>query len=297
MFDRSQRHLRIVAPLSLALWAALAIPAHAGLSFTQEIRGEGDAAKFQNMTMHSWIDAGGAKMEIVSSGNPILTQGSYLLVRPDDDAMLIVNPKEKTYAAFDIGQMMGSMGQMMGGEGGIKMSFSDPVVEKLVEEDGGLLLGRPTRHFRWRTRYTMTMSMPMGMGMQIATDQTQDVWVADITLDPKIMRSFAGMGAGASLPAEFQKLVEAAKQQQKGFPLKMVTVSSSKSTSTGSGPMAAMMARSMGGNNDKPTSMTMEVTQLSEEQVPASVFAVPAGYTETELMAPNMKMPNMNQQH
>ena len=202
MFDRSQRHLRIVAPLSLALWAALAIPAHAGLSFTQEIRGEGDAAKFQNMTMHSWIDAGGAKMEIVSSGNPILTQGSYLLVRPDDDAMLIVNPKEKTYAAFDIGQMMGSMGQMMGGEGGIKMSFSDPVVEKLVEEDGGLLLGKPTRHFRWRTRYTMTMSMPMGMGMQIATDQTQDVWVADITLDPKIMRSFAGMGAGASLPAE-----------------------------------------------------------------------------------------------
>jgi hypothetical protein len=297
MPDRSQSPLRIVAVLAFAVVATLSTPAFAGLVFTQVVKGEGDAAKLQNMTMHSWIDTGGAKMEFVQSGSPMLAQGSYLLVRPDDDALLLVNPKEKTYAAFDIAQMMGSMGQMMGGQGGIQMSFSDPVVEKLLEEDGGTILGRSTRHFRWRTRYTMTMSMPMGMGMQIATDQTQDVWVADITLDPKIMRSFAGMGAGASLPADFQKLVEAAKLQQKGFPLKMVTVNSSKSTSTGSGPMAAMMARSMGGNDDKPTSMTMEVTELSEEKVPATVFAIPAGYTETELMAPNMKMPDLNQRH
>jgi hypothetical protein len=60
--------------------------------------------------------------------------------------------------------------------------------------------------------------------------------------------------------------------------------------------MAAMMARSMGGGDDKPTTTTMEVTELSEEKVPAAVFAIPAGYTETELMAPNMKMPDMNRQ-
>lgn len=270
----------------------LAAPASAGLVFTQEIQGEGEAAKFQNMTMRSWIDTGGAKMEFVSSANPMMAAGSYLLIQADADAMLMVNPKEKTYASFDIAQMMGSMGQMMGGQEGMQMSFSDPIVEKLVEEDGGALLGRPTRHFRWRTRYTMTMTLGMGMSMAIATDQTQDVWVADIAIDAKIQRSFEHMGAGASLPGDFQKLVEAAKQQQTGFPLKMVTVSSSKST--GTGMMAKMMARA---GNEAPTTSTMLVTELKEERVPASVFAIPPGYTETEMMAPNMKMPDMNRRN
>ena len=278
--------------LPWALAFGLAAPASAGLVFTQEIKGEGEAAKFQNMTMRSWIDTGGAKMEFVSSANPMMGAGTYLLIQQDADAMLLVNPKEKTYASFDVGQMMGSMGQMMGGQEGIKMSFSDPIVEKLVEEDGGVLLGRPTRHFRWRTRYTMTMAMPMGLSMVMATDQTQDIWVADIALDARIMRSFENIGAGASLPPEFQKLVEAAKQQQKGFPLKMVTVSSTKST--GTGMMAKMMARS---GSEEPSTSTMLVTELSEERVPASVFAIPAGYTETELMAPSMKMPDMNRQN
>lgn len=278
--------------LPWALAFGLAAPASAGLVFTQEIKGEGEAAKFQNMTMRSWIDTGGAKMEFVSSANPMMGAGTYLLIQQDADAMLLVNPKEKTYASFDVGQMMGSMGQMMGGQEGIKMSFSDPIVEKLVEEDGGVLLGRPTRHFRWRTRYTMTMAMPMGMSMVMATDQTQDIWVADIALDARIMRSFENIGAGASLPPEFQKLVEAAKQQQRGFPLKMVTVSSTKST--GTGMMAKMMARS---GSEEPSTSTMLVTELSEERVPASVFAIPAGYTETELMAPSMKMPDMNRQN
>lgn len=278
--------------LPWALAFGLAAPASAGLVFTQEIKGEGEAAKFQNMTMRSWIDTGGAKMEFVSSANPMMGAGTYLLIQQDADAMLLVNPKEKTYASFDVGQMMGSMGQMMGGQEGIKMSFSDPIVEKLVEEDGGVLLGRPTRHFRWRTRYTMTMAMPMGMSMVMATDQTQDIWVADIALDARIMRSFENIGAGASLPPEFQKLVEAAKQQQRGFPLKMVTVSSTKST--GTGMMAKMMARS---GSEEPSTSTMVVTELSEERVPASVFAIPAGYTETELMAPSMKMPDMNRQN
>lgn len=278
--------------LLCALAVGLAAPASAGLVFTQEIKGEGEAAKLQNMTMRSWIDTGGAKMEFVSSANPMMAAGTYLLIQQDADAMLLVNPKEKTYASFDIGQMMGSMGQMMGGQEGIKMSFSDPIVEKLVEEDGGALLGRPTRHFRWRTRYTMTMAMPMGMSMVMANDQTQDIWVADIALDARIMRSFENIGAGASLPPEFQKLVEAAKQQQRGFPLKMVTVSSTKST--GTGMMAKMMARS---GSEEPSTSTMLVTELSEERVPASVFAIPAGYTETELMAPSMKMPDMNRQN
>lgn len=297
MSDRSQNR-RWLAPLGgLALVASLSSPASAGLVFTQQIRGDGDAAKYQSMTMRTSIDTGGAKMEILSSGNPIMEEGNYILIQPDADAMLLVNPEEKSYASLDLGQLLGAVGQMMGGQESQAPAkkYPDPVVEKLLEEDGGTMLGRPTRHFRWRTQYTMGMNLPMGMSMEVATDQTEDVWVADIAIDPKILRSFEKMGAGAALPENFQKIVEAAKKTQTGFPLKRILVSKTKSTSTGTGMMARMMAKSAAKQEaEGPQTTTFEVTELSEQKVPASVFAIPPGYTETELMAPGMQMPNMN---
>ena len=291
---QSSFSLRILLGTVLAL--CLAVPAVAGIVFTQEIRGEGEAAEFQNMTMRTSIDTGGARMEILASGNPILGAGSYMLIQPDADAMLLVNPKEKTYASLDFGAMMGSMAQVMGSDPNAESrKVADPIVEKFLEEDGGTILGRPTRHFRWRTRYTLTMSPGMGMDMAIATDQTEDVWVADLAIDPKLMRSFEGMGAGAALPADLQKIVDAAKQTQTGFPLKRIVVATSKTEMTGSGMMAKMMAKSMAKQNDaEPTKTTFEVTELSEEKVPAAAFSIPPGYTETELMAPGMKTPDMN---
>ncbi|MBP7588693.1 MAG: hypothetical protein KBA72_12140 [Thermoanaerobaculia bacterium] len=297
MSDRSQNR-RWLAPLGgLALVASLSSPASAGLVFTQQIRGDGDAAKYQSMTMRTSIDTGGAKMEILSSGNPMMEEGNYILIQPDADAMLLVNPEEKSYASLDLGQLLGAVGQMMGGQESQAPAkkYPDPVVEKLLEEDGGTMLGRPTRHFRWRTQYTMGMNLPMGMSMEVATDQTEDVWVADIAIDPKILRSFEKMGAGAALPENFQKIVEAAKKTQTGFPLKRILVSKTKSTSTGTGMMARMMAKSAAKQEaEGPQTTTFEVTELSEQKVPASVFAIPPGYTETELMAPGMQMPNMN---
>lgn len=292
-----QNRLAAFALAGLGILATTTGPATAGLVFTQEVRGEGEAAEFQNMKIRTSVDTGGAKMEILSSGNPILGEGSYILIQPDADAMILVNPKEKSYASLDLGQLMGAMGQMMGGEGEQEKpkTYPDPVVEKLLEEDGGMLLGRPTKHFRWRTQYTMGMVLPMGMSMEIATDQTEDVWVADIAIDPKILRSFEQMGSRGSLPENFQKIIEAAKKTQVGFPLKRVMVAKSQSKATGSGMMAKMMQKSADKQNAAgPQTTTFIVTELSEEKVPASAFAIPPGYTETELMAPGMMMPNMN---
>jgi len=291
--------LPTLSTLACVLALALTGPAAAGLVFTQETIAEGEAAKVLNMTMRTWIDTGGAKMEFLSSGNPLMAAGSYMLIQPDADAMLLVNPKDKTYTSLDFSQLLGSMSQMTGGEsGGGKRKVADPIVEKLLEEDGGTILGRPTRHFRWRTRYTTRIAAGMGLEMETATDQTEDVWVADLKIDPKILRSFEGMGAGVALPEELQKVVDAAKQTQKGFPLKRIVVATSKTTTTGTGMMAKMMAKSLKNQDgEKPTNTTYVVTELSEEKVPASMFSIPAGYTETEMMAPGMKMPDMNQQH
>ncbi len=292
-----QNRLAAFALASLGILATTTEPATAGLVFTQEVRGEGEAAEFQNMKIRTSIDTGGAKMEILSSGNPILGEGSYILIQPDADTMILVNPKEKSYASLDLGQLMGAAGQMLGGQEAQESpkTYPDPIVEKLLEEDGGMLLGRSTKHFRWRTQYTMGMALPMGMSMEIATDQTEDVWVADIAIDPKILRSFEQMGSAGSLPENFRKIIEAAKKTQVGFPLKRVMIAKSQSKATGSGMMAKMMQKSADKQNAAgPQTTTFIVTELAEEKVPASTFAIPPGYTETELMAPGMMMPNMN---
>jgi len=54
--------------------------------------------------------------------------------------------------------MLGTAGAVMNGMGAmVKMDFSTPKVEKLADEDGGTLLGLPTRHVRYRTSYTLTV--------------------------------------------------------------------------------------------------------------------------------------------
>lgn len=285
--------------LAAFLWV-VATPAFAGLVMKQVTKTGGNGGSGMNATTRVSIDTGGAKIEFLEmADNPMMPPGSYMLLRPDDDGMILVNPREKTYAMIDFAGLMQSTSGMMAGMGGaggadgegsgMTREVLKPIIEKLLEEDGGTILGRPTRHFRWRTRSTTNMSMGMGMSMVTETDSIEDVWVTDFALDRIVMRGLESFG-GASVPSEFAEFVEAKKATQKGLPLKQIVVTTSKIT--GSGMMAKMMQRA---NSDKPTTMTTEVVELSEEKVPASAFSIPADYSETEMMSPGMKMPDMNQ--
>jgi hypothetical protein len=282
--------------LAAALLLAAA-PLSAGLVLTQKVTGEGEGA--MNQTTRMSVDTGGAKIELLNSNNPLMPAGSYLLLRPDDDAMLLVNPAKKTYSEFDLAGVSQAMSGLMGGgnPGGgdaPRPEYSEPVVEKLLEEAGEAILGRPTKHFRYRLKWSMTMTMAPGMAMIIENDSIEDSWVAtDVKIDPKIARNFENMGAGMTLPKDLEKIVAAQKEvMQGGLPLRRVVKGTTKTT--GTGLMAAMASRMAG--NQGPTTTTFEVVELSEEKVPASVFAIPAGYTETEMMSPGMKMPDMNRQ-
>lgn len=276
---------------------ATSAPAAAGIVMKQVTRTEGEGAQAMNMTTRISIDTGGARIEFLDSSNPMMPAGSYMLIRPDDDGMVLVNPEKKTYTIFDIGALMQSMSavtaqsQQAQTESGMETKTAKPIVEKLLEEDGGTLLGYRTKHFRWRTQTSMTMELPMGMSMGADTDATEDVWVADITIDPKILRNFERFADSLNLSEEIQELVAAEKVKQKGIPLKQVVVSTTRTT--GGGMMAAMMKKA-NKEGEKPVKRITEVVELSEEKVPASVFAIPAGYTETELLSPGMKMPEMN---
>jgi hypothetical protein len=282
--------MRTIAAALVVL--AAAAPVRAGVVLKQVSvmnAGEKDAMKSTNRIA---VDRAGARIDFLEGPpNPLMPVGSYMLMLPDEDGMILVNPAEKTWTRFDPGAMMSALTPMAEQqEQGSGREIAEPVVETLLEEDGGTILGRPTRHFRWHTKFAISMNMPMGMSMITETDSIEDVWVTDYPLDAKTMRNLEGMASGVQVPEQYRKLVDAAKSMQKGLPLKRVTVGTTKLT--GTGMMAKMMKRA---GDDKPHTTTMEIVELDERPVPAAEFAIPAGYSETDFMSPGMKMPDMNQ--
>jgi hypothetical protein len=197
--------------------------------------------------------------------------------------MIVVNPEKRTYSKFDLATMMESMNQAMGAAAkmGFKMEVEDPKVEKVLEEPGGEILGYPTTHYRWHTTYTMVFRMIKPMpDRKTASDMTEDVWTTTaIGIPPAAAKAFAGMGQGATM-GELRKIMDTAKAKMTGFALKHVTVNA------GTG--------SHGGGQ---TTTTMEVKEFRKADIPASMFAIPPGYTETDMMQPQKgpAMPNLNQ--
>jgi Domain of unknown function (DUF4412) len=253
-----------ILALILALAAA---PAFADIHYKSSTRTEG-AQEGMTMKVEGWVSGDSARVELKESNNPVMKQGDFLITKDGGESILLVDPKEKTYAEFDLRGMLGAAGSMLNGMGPLfKMEFSDPKVEKLLEEAGPALVGLPTRHYRFRTSYTMKIKV-IGMGNESAVVSEEDIWVTDKLLDA---------GLSVWLRAEplrtgneqLDKLIDADRGKITGFPLKTVVVSTSTNKK----------------NNKATTSRTtMEVTELdTKANVPATSFAVPAGYEKTEI--------------
>jgi hypothetical protein len=153
----------------------------------------------------------------------------------------------------------------------LKIEFSDPKVEKISEEEGGSLLGLPTKHYKFRTSYTLKMKI-FGMGRASDTVTDQEIWATTKLTDPGL-----GVWLRHDPPRtgneNFDKLIAAETEKRKvsGFPLKLV----STTTST---------------QKDKTnvTHQSMEVTALETKSISDSQFEIPSGYKETQMapMAP-----------
>jgi hypothetical protein len=257
----------IAAALLLA-----AVPCSAGIHYksttsTSSEGGRGD--RDSQIRAEAWIAGEGAKVAFVeSNGNPVAQQGTYILTKDGGKTLYLVNPQDKTYAAWDLQGMLGVVGAVMNGMGPLlKIQFTDPKTEKVSEEDGGLVAGVPTRHYKYRTSYTMTVKV-LGMGNTADVVSEQDVWATTQLTD-------AGLGVWLRAEPqrtgnkEFDKLLAGSAARFQGFPMKVVTVSTSTQQK---------------GNKQTVTRSTLEVTELdTHAAVPASTFEIPAGYKETQI--------------
>jgi hypothetical protein len=149
--------------------------------------------------------------------------------------------------------------------------------------------GLATIHYRYRKSYTMTMEMA-SMKVVTAHEIVEDVWqTTEIDLGGGFGKAMRKM-SGAGVFAEIEKLSDADRERTAGFALKRITVDHSIPQGKG------MMARMMGGKEETITTTT-EVLELTRASIPASTFAIPAGFTETQLMQPGAQAPDLEDKH
>lgn len=258
---------------SLAFFALLAVaaaPCFAGIHYksstkTQDGTGKGSS----NMEVEGWVAGEKARVEFKEAGgNPVAKEGAYLITKDGGKTVYFVDPEEKTYAAWDLQAMLGVAGAVMNGMGPLlKFEFTAPKVEKLLEEDGGMVVGQPTTHYKYRTSYTMKMKV-FGMSNDADIVNEQDIWATQ-----KLQDTGLGIWLRSEPPRtgneQLDKLISSEMGKVQGFPLKTVTVSTTTQKKN---------------NKQTTTRSTMEVTQLDSATPAATAFEIPAGYKETELL-------------
>ncbi|HYO16215.1 MAG TPA: hypothetical protein VE685_23705, partial [Thermoanaerobaculia bacterium] len=162
--------------LSVLLLLAAAAPSWAGIHYKAVTTNQDAKSKEMKMQVEGWVSGDNAKVVFQDSNNPMAQEGAYLITKDGGRTVYLVDPKEKTYMKWDIEAMLGMAGAVIEGMGPLlKMEFSEPKVEKLLEEDGGTVAGLPTRHTRYRTSYTMKVKV-LGMGNEASVVTEQDIW-------------------------------------------------------------------------------------------------------------------------
>ncbi len=228
------------------------------------------------------------------AANPMMSAGGYLLLR--DEAMFFVDPAKKSYFRMDpeaLSGMIGALEQTMQGmeQAGVAMRFEPGAVEKQLEEDGGVVAGYPTRHYRYHSTFSTTMETPMGSVIS-ETDALEDVWTTT-AIDFPTDFSFAMLDSfsGSALGGKMKEIAEIERSKMTGFPLRRVVVSRADTRATGMMKMGGFGRAGDAG----PTTTTMEVSDIATEEIPASMFEIPADYSEVEMLAPSgPAMPSLN---
>jgi hypothetical protein len=230
----------------------------AGVEFVAQTRSDGGG----DVTVHAWVSGSRAKVVFVKSQADDYAVGDYMLSPDEGKTLYLVSPATRTYTKYDVQAMLAGMGGMVQGmRGMMKVNFESPKIEKLLEEDGGLLLGLPTRHYRYRTSYRV--SMHITRPKTVYTVIEEDIWTTDKLSDPAL-KVWLKQEPPSTGDEQVDNMIRAEMSKVEGFPLKRLTV-----TSTGDANGARGSRRS-----------EMDVLEVKQVAVPDAEFAMPRGYKE-----------------
>lgn len=229
----------------------------AGVEFVAQTRSDGGG----DVTVHAFVSGSRAKVVFVESELDLYATGDYMLSPDEGKTLYVISPSTKTYTKYDVQAMMAGMGGMVQGMRGLmKVSFESPKVEKLLEENGGLIAGLPTRHYRYRTSYTVSMSMPGAHKVSTVTEE--DIWATEELADPAL-KVWLKQDPPTTGDAQVDQMIRAEMAKIAGFPLKRITVT-----------------RTTDARGEQKSRSEMDVLEVKQRDVPDTEFAMPRGYVE-----------------
>lgn len=260
---------------ALCLCTLLASPAFAGIYYEAITNIEDNSGKkIDSQKVKSWVD--GAKLKVLfdeGGNNPMTATGSYIVTTDGGKTLFLVNPKDKTYAQWDLDAMLQTAGAMLNSlKGVVSVEFSSPESQLLGKESGGTILGYPTTHYRYRTSFTMRTKI-LGMKQESTTETLQDVWTTTAITDPG-MFVWLRKEPPRTGNEEMDKFIRQEANKIEGVMLKNVSVSTTRNQK----------------GKESTSKSTSVVTVLREESVPGNTFDIPSDYQRTEMM-PTAGMP------
>lgn len=274
--------LASAAVLSL-LVAAAPLPNGYQYTFRMSSRNTDDKGAMKDATpMLATVQVAGAKARIdfQDTGRDqqggMFGKGTYMIADRGSRMLILVDPKEKTYAEMPVDAIGKALGSAIGGMGSVfKIRISNA---KFTTQDlgaGESMGGFATHHYRVVHDYDMDMQVAW-MKSNTTNHTEADYWVnPEISALPNpIFEMVASVGSAVvASDAEFVRQVkEATEKMFKGVPVKSI----SRTTSVD--------------KKGKTTEMvsTTEMLNITRAAVPDAVFAIPAGYTKVEASKDDM---------
>jgi hypothetical protein len=209
-------------------------------------------------TFKTWTKGSSAKVVIVASTNQSMPAGWFIITRDGGETLAVGVPEKKQYLRVTRDQYLRMKQAAVVSQG---LRVENPQVQPLGEDEGGKIAGFPTR----QRRYKVSLTFHRAHGLrEVAQNLTvyQSFWIApDISNPHPLLNMHTRQTTG--IP-EVDRLLEF--KDLKGFPMKRVVELEIDGVKIGTS--------------------TVEVKEVREQPFEESVFAIPAGYTQRELPAP-----------
>ena len=236
----------------------IALPGFAGITFTAKtVSTEGG-----DVTVRALVSGSRAKVTFLQGGGSIAATGDYMLSPDQGTTLYLISPRTRTYTRYDTRSMMSGMGQMVQGmRGTMKVTFESPNVEKILEEDGGVIAGLPTRHYRYRTSYVV--SMHVTGDKKATTEIDEDIWTTTSLTDPALA-IWLKKGAATTGDPQLDAMIKAEMDKVQGFPLRRITVTHMHDA-TGA---------------ERESRVEMQVTAIKRTAIAAGEFVIPKSYKQ-----------------
>jgi hypothetical protein len=249
--------------LLLVILAAASLPAWAGVTYTAVTRTiVGSRSSANDFRVRGWVSGNRARMEFLQSQLPEIQSGTYLISNDGGETVYLVKPSQRTSELWDVNGMVSNMADMMRTfRTEMKVRFEEPKVEKLLEENGPVMHGMSTKHFRFRTSYKAYVEI--FDKQTISTVMEEEIWTTSDIKEPGI-KAFLEKHPSTG-DEQLDRILEQEMSKVPGFPLKRTT-----STQT---------------ETEKRTTVSrteMEIVELKTVTTPRSLFTIPKSYKEVE---------------